>query len=171
MVGAHKEKEQIVEGNNGRDLTFHAVVAEFNNRVDSERTTVPIDKVSATLTYTFFDKRTPIEINRGIWLSHGSRVDFGVNDPHRLMIATLEGDSEERYVYALNGSYSSTEPKRLRLSLRTGESLEMRLDYEERRLVMHALESCNGHKVHAANTLGISRQGLYTRLKKFGLKD
>jgi hypothetical protein len=32
------------------------------------------------------------------------------------MIATLEGDFEERYVYALNGSYSSTQPKRLRLS-------------------------------------------------------
>jgi hypothetical protein len=116
MVGAHQEAESIVEGNNGRDLTFHAVVAEFNNRVDSERITAPIDKVSATLTYTFFDKRTPIEINRGIWLSHGSRVDFGVNDTHRLMIATLEGDFEERFVYALNGSYSSTEPKRLRLS-------------------------------------------------------
>jgi DNA-binding NtrC family response regulator len=55
--------------------------------------------------------------------------------------------------------------------LRTGESLEMRLEYEERRLVMHALESCNGHKIHAANALGISRQGLYTRLKKFGLRD
>jgi DNA-binding NtrC family response regulator len=55
--------------------------------------------------------------------------------------------------------------------LRTGESLEMRLEYEERRLVMHALKSCNGHKIHAANDLGISRQGLYTRLKKFGLKD
>ncbi|MDX6498103.1 MAG: hypothetical protein QOG23_1363 [Blastocatellia bacterium] len=116
MVGAHQEAESIVEGNNGRDLTFHAVVAEFNNRVDLERITVPVDKVSATLTYTFFDKRTPIEINRGIWLSHGSRVDFGVNDTHRLMIATLEEDFEERHVYALNGSYSATEPKRLRLS-------------------------------------------------------
>lgn len=116
MVGAHEEQGQIVERNNGRDLTFHAVVAEFNNRVDSNQTTVSIDRVSAALSYTFYDKRAPVEINRGIWLSHGSKVDFDINDTHRLMIATLEGDFEERQVYALNGSYSLKGPRRVCLS-------------------------------------------------------
>lgn len=116
VVGAHEEDGHIIEGNNERDLTFHAVVAEFNNRVDSEATTAAIDQVSATLTYTFFDKRSPIGITRGIWLSHGPKVGFGINDTHRLIIATLEGNLEGRNVYALDGSYSVTDPRRHLLS-------------------------------------------------------
>jgi hypothetical protein len=114
-VGAHEEASDIVEGNNGRDSTFHAVVAEFNNKVDSEHTTIPISKVNATVRYDFFDDRKSIEIDRGVWLTDGSTVDFDVNDTRRLLIATLEGDYEERWVYALDGSYSQN-PKRVPLS-------------------------------------------------------
>lgn len=84
--------------------------------MDSKRTTIPIDRVSASLKYIFFDNREPIEIDRGIWLTDGSRVDFDVNDTRRLLIATLEGDFEERFVYALNGSYQASSAKRVRLS-------------------------------------------------------
>lgn len=105
-----------MEGNDGQNLTFHAIAAEFNNRVDTEHTTSPIRKVSASLRFTFFDEQKPIEITRGIWLSDGSKVDFDVNDTRRLLIAMLEGDFEERHVYALDGSYSHSNPKRIRLS-------------------------------------------------------
>ena len=115
LIGAHENGEgRIIEGNNGVDLTFHAVVAEFNNRIDPRRAIGPIDDVSAEVTFGFFDGREPLKFPRGVWIREGSKADFGINDTHRLVVASIEG-LLERQVYALNGSYSGHGPKRIGL--------------------------------------------------------
>jgi DNA-binding NtrC family response regulator len=53
--------------------------------------------------------------------------------------------------------------------LRNGETLEMRVDDVEKRHILAALEFCGGNKTHAAQALGMTRQSLLTRIKKFGL--
>jgi two-component system response regulator AtoC len=53
--------------------------------------------------------------------------------------------------------------------LRNGETLETRIDSEEKKHVMYALDYCNGNRTHAASFLGISRQWLIGRIKKFEL--
>ena len=53
--------------------------------------------------------------------------------------------------------------------LAVGETLETRLIEEEKRLIKHALESCGSNRTHAARLLGISRQSLITRIKRFEL--
>jgi DNA-binding protein Fis len=44
----------------------------------------------------------------------------------------------------------------------------MRLGEVERELVQQALHATNGNQVRAARILGISRDALRTRMKKFG---
>jgi transcriptional regulator with PAS, ATPase and Fis domain len=56
------------------------------------------------------------------------------------------------------------------VQLAVGETLESRLEAEERRQVKYALESCGGNRTHAARLLSISRQSLHKRLKRFGLE-
>ncbi len=53
--------------------------------------------------------------------------------------------------------------------LRNGETLETRIDSEERKHVTYALNYCSGNRTHAAAFLGISRQWLIGRIKKFDL--
>ena len=53
--------------------------------------------------------------------------------------------------------------------LRNDETLETRIDSEERKHVMYALNFCGGNRTHAASLLGISRQWLIGRIKKFDL--
>lgn len=53
--------------------------------------------------------------------------------------------------------------------LQNGETLETRIDSEEKKHVMYALDYCNGNRTHAASFLGISRQWLIGRIKKFEL--
>jgi DNA-binding NtrC family response regulator len=53
--------------------------------------------------------------------------------------------------------------------LRTGETLEMRLEAEEKRYVIYALTVCEGNRTHAADLLGMSRQWLLGRIKKYDL--
>ena len=116
MIGAHEDQNgRIIEGNNMIDLTFHAIVAEFNNRVEKNRAVGVVNDVSAKLTYSFFDDRPSIEITRGVWVTEGSKTNFGVNDSHRLIISSIEG-IEERYNRALDGSYSGSGPRRVALS-------------------------------------------------------
>jgi len=50
-----------------------------------------------------------------------------------------------------------------------GETLESRLELEAKRLVAHALKTCNGKRTHAAAMLGVTRQTLYDRMKRYGL--
>ena len=54
--------------------------------------------------------------------------------------------------------------------LRVGESLEARLGDEEKRHVIYALDSCKGNRTHAAAQLGITRQSLLAKIKKFELE-
>lgn len=116
MIGAHEDQRgRIIEGNNMIDLTFHAIVAEFNNRVEKNRVIGAVNDVSARLTYTFFDDRPSIDLTRGVWVREGSKANFGVNDTHRLIISSIEG-IEERYNRALDGSYSDGGPRRVALS-------------------------------------------------------
>lgn len=53
--------------------------------------------------------------------------------------------------------------------LRTNETLEMRVDEVEKRHILYMLNFCKGHRTHAAQALGMTRQSLFTRIKKFGL--
>jgi DNA-binding NtrC family response regulator len=53
--------------------------------------------------------------------------------------------------------------------LGSGETLEMRLATEERRLIKWALEFCRNNQSHAARVLDISRQSIQRRIKRFGL--
>jgi DNA-binding NtrC family response regulator len=53
--------------------------------------------------------------------------------------------------------------------LGNGETLETRIDSEEKKHVLYALEYCKGNRTHAAAFLGISRQWLIGRIKKFEL--
>jgi DNA-binding NtrC family response regulator len=53
--------------------------------------------------------------------------------------------------------------------LMVGETLESRLEAEEIWQIRYALESCRGHKTHAARDLGVTRQTLANRMKRLGL--
>jgi len=53
--------------------------------------------------------------------------------------------------------------------LRNGETLETRIDSEEKKHVSYALDYCKGNRTHAAAFLGISRQWLIGRIKRFEL--
>jgi hypothetical protein len=55
-----------------------------------------------------------LDITRGVWVREGSKVDFGINDTHSLIIASIEG-LEHRYICALDGSYIGRRPKRIGL--------------------------------------------------------
>ena len=41
----------------------------------------------------------------------------------------------------------------------------------ERKLIQAALDACGGNKLKAAQRLGLSRQGLFKKLKKLGLSN
>jgi len=50
-----------------------------------------------------------------------------------------------------------------------GGSLEKILDEVEKEALIYALDTAKGNKVQAAKTLGLSRAGLYKKLKKHNL--
>lgn len=113
LIGAHEDAQgRIIEGNDGQNLTFWAVVAEFNNKIIGQRRVIGLAKhISAKLTYSFFDGRSPFTLSRGVWVHAGSKADFEPNDTHQLIIVTTEG-YEEHQNYALNGSLVGRGPKR-----------------------------------------------------------
>lgn len=52
---------------------------------------------------------------------------------------------------------------------RRESTLQMTLDELERRHIVEVLDECGGKLTEATNRLGISRQTLYSRLKKYGI--
>jgi transcriptional regulator with PAS, ATPase and Fis domain len=48
---------------------------------------------------------------------------------------------------------------------------DMTIDQAEAHLVRRALERHDGNLQHAADALGITRQTLYRRMEKYGLRD
>jgi len=89
-----------------------------------------------------------------------------VNSPADLTIDLFQRSAIEdgaAVVVGSNGTGGDFVP------LGNGETLETRIDSEEKKHVLYALEYCKRNRTHAAAFLGISRQWLIGRIKKFEL--
>lgn len=91
---------------------FQALVVPYFNR-SPERRVAPVEKVSARITYRYFDNHQPLMVHRGHWLGEKeTEIDFSPNGPpRRLILATLE----EKTVNAIRRdfeSYQGTATKR-----------------------------------------------------------
>ena len=49
--------------------------------------------------------------------------------------------------------------------------VSMSTEMIERRAILRALEWCNGNRTAAARQLGLSRQSLHAKLKKYGMEQ
>lgn len=102
------------------DDNLLALTVPYRNRLYEEGEVGEVGDVSAQITYYSFDtKKWPYEINRVAWLSEEeSYVSFGLNDTHRLVIVTAEGDKES-HLYAVTrdffGARKGRETRRMEL--------------------------------------------------------
>jgi two-component system NtrC family response regulator len=51
-----------------------------------------------------------------------------------------------------------------------GKTLDECLAEEEKRLVVATIEACGGNKASAAGALGISREGLFKKIRRLGIR-
>ncbi|MFQ5896879.1 MAG: sigma 54-interacting transcriptional regulator [Candidatus Methylomirabilia bacterium] len=51
-----------------------------------------------------------------------------------------------------------------------GRRLKETVEQVERRLILEALQACRQNQVHAAKALGVSRQGLIKKMKRYGIR-
>jgi len=79
-------------------------------RVENEFTNafkpIPVRDVTAQVFYRP-KKADPFQLNRGAWLGSANRVSFDVNDVHDLVIATVMGEGDGRFVYAIHKEYQN----------------------------------------------------------------
>jgi DNA-binding NtrC family response regulator len=52
----------------------------------------------------------------------------------------------------------------------SGQTLRQSVDALERKMIQQAIDSCAGNKAKAAQTLGLSRQGLIKKLRRLGVE-
>jgi hypothetical protein len=84
---AHEENGILVEGHTGGESDAFVYGVKIGNKFDPSRKVGGINDVSAEIFYKPLDGQT-LHVPRGAWLSTNRyRVDFGVNDEHRLVVA------------------------------------------------------------------------------------
>jgi|GEM_PF-5546706 len=80
--------------------------------------------------------------------------------------ALIAVDPQGRIIYANDAVFNILE---IPVRDLVGQSLETILARVEKEALIYALDAANGNKVQTAKTLGLSRAGLYKKLKKHDL--
>jgi hypothetical protein len=104
LHGYPLEEGHSPDSNRNSSYQVIALTVRVENEFSNKFKTVPVRGVTAQVSY-HYQKGEPFQINRGAWLGSGNRASFDVNDLHDLVIATVMGEGDGRFVYAINREY------------------------------------------------------------------
>jgi DNA-binding NtrC family response regulator len=115
------------------------------------------------LAQTEFKQFSPAAMDRLLHYSWPGNTRQLENEVKRL-VASVRGKLIDADQLSLPPATAETEPLR-----NTAKTLTEAVEQLEREMIESALNDCGGNKQRAAQTLGLSRQGLIKKLKRLGL--
>lgn len=104
LYGYPLEEGHASESDSNSAYQVIALTVQVENEFTNAFKPIPIRDVTAQIFY-YPKNSDSFQLNRGSWLGSGNRTSFEVNDLHHLVIATVMGEGDDRFVYALNREY------------------------------------------------------------------